>query len=276
VPNVPKGLFNYHNALPFAAIMAKGMDAAIARSFPEFQLRYTEPRRGNPGSGAAIQMLIDGEVSIATSSRPLEDTEFDRARERNFTLEQIPVAIDGTVFYTHPDVSIPGLSLNQAQAIYSGKITNWQELGGPNLPIVPLSLDPVATATPKQALGDVAEKLGQTVRIVRDSTEAIRIVGSTPGAIHFAGGSTIIGQKTIRILSIAKAHSNAYVSPITQPGEANQQAFRDGTYPLTRRLFVLIRRDGTFEEQAGVAYANLLLSGEGQRMIESAGFVALY
>jgi len=48
---------------------------------------------------------------------------------------------------------------------------------------------------------------------------------------------------------------------------------QNGDYPLTRNIFVDIRRDGTFNEQAGVAYANLLLSWEGQRLVEQAGLI---
>jgi phosphate transport system substrate-binding protein len=276
VPNVPKGLFNYHNALPFAAIMAKGMDAAIQRSFPEFQMRYTEPRQGNPGSGAAIQMLIDGEVSIASSVRPLKDEEFQRAKERNFTLEQIPVAIDGIVFSIHPNLSVSGLSLRQVQDIYAGKITNWKEVGGPNLAIVPLTLEPKETAAPRQALGDVVDKLGRNVRIARDVTEGMRQVAATPGAVFFAGASNFAGQKLVRYLNLSRGNSKNYVAGFTPTGEANKQSFRDGSYPLTRRSFVVIRRDGSLDERAGVAYANFFLSSEGQKIIETAGLVPLY
>ena len=276
VPNVPKGLFNYHTALTFAAIRAHGMDEAIQKAHPEFQLRFTEPLQGFPGSTAAIRLLIEGEVSIAQTARPLEDSEFERAKMRNLTLEQIPVAIDGVVFYTNQDVSIPGLSIKQAQDIYSGKITNWKQIGGSDLPIVPVSIDPKAGATPKQALGDVGENLGENVHIVRDFTQGMRQVAATPGSISFASGLIVMGQKSIRVLSLAKANSHQYVSPITDTGRANQKAFRDGSYPVTRRLFTVILRNHGLDEQAGVAYANLFLSGEGQKIIENAGFVPLY
>jgi phosphate transport system substrate-binding protein len=276
VPNVPKGLFSYHGAHSFASFTRAGMHDTIRQAFPEFQLRYTEPLQGNPGSTAAIQMLINGEADIAQIARPLEDTELIRANERNLKLDQVPVAIDGIVFYVNPTISIPGLSLNQAQDIYLGKITNWREVGGPNVAIVPFSLEPKAVGATRQALGDVADKLSPRVRIIRDNTGGVRQVASTPGGISFAGASTIIGQKTVRILNIARGTSNAYVSPITSSGGINKQAWRDGTYPITRRLFIAIRRNGSLEEQAGIAYANLVLSEEGQRIIERAGFVSLY
>jgi phosphate transport system substrate-binding protein len=276
VPNVPPGLFNYHSALPFAAIIASGMHDTIHTAFPGFRLRYTEPLQGNSGSNTAIRMLIDGEVSIAKTTRPLEDAEIERARSRNITLDQIPVAIDGIAFYVNPKLSIPGLSLNQAQDIYLGKITNWKQVGGPDLAIVPFSLDPKAVGSPKQALGDVADQMSPTVRIIRNHTEGISRVASTPGAISFGGTPTILGQKMIRPLSLARANTTDYGSPVTTTGDVNKQAFRDGTYPLTRRAFIVIRRNGSLDEQASVACVNLFLSEERQRIIEKAGFVALY
>lgn len=116
----------------------------------------------------------------------------------------------------------------------------------------------------------------QHLVIVRDYTAAIRQVSATPGGISFGSVATVKGQRTIRPLSIAKVHSTKYVSPFNFQGQINAQAFRDGTYPLTRRIFVDIRRDGTPNEQAGVAYANLLLSTQGQRLVEEAGFLAIY
>jgi phosphate transport system substrate-binding protein len=276
VPNVPKGLFNYQIALNFAPIMAHGMHEAINQAHPEFQLRYTEPLHGNPGSATAIRMLIDGEVSFAQSARPVEDAEFDRARARNVSVEQIPVAIDAVAVYTHPGIKISGLSIDQVQNIYLGKITNWKQLGGPNVSIVPFSLDPKATSAAKFVLGDDVEKMSSKVRLVRDATDAVRQVSTTRGAIAFGGSLNAIGQKSIRVLNLAKANSTKYVSLMTKAGVVNNEVVRNGIYPLTRRNFIVIRRNGGPDERAGVAYANVFLSGEGQRILENAGFVPLY
>jgi phosphate transport system substrate-binding protein len=130
VPHVPQGIFNYGGAPFFAALAKHGMNDAIAQAHPQFRLRFAEPQNQNPGSGTGIKMLIDGELSFASSGRPIEDAEYNRAKERNLILEQVPVAIDGIVFFTHPELSISGLSVQQVQNIYLGKVKNWQELGG--------------------------------------------------------------------------------------------------------------------------------------------------
>jgi phosphate transport system substrate-binding protein len=276
VPNVPEGIFNYGGAPFFAALTKHGMNEAIARAHPRFRLRFTESQHQNPGSGTGIKMLLDGELSFASTGRPLEDAEYKTAKERNQILEQVPVALDGIVFFTHSDLSLPGLSIQQVRDIFLGKVRNWNELGGPNLPIVPLSLEPSATSSMKMLLGEQVKDIGPNVRIVQDYTTGIRQVNSTPGAIFFGAAGLVAGQQSVRPIALARSSSQQYVQPFLPNGQINSTAFRDGTYPLTRRLFVIFRRNDTPEEQAGVAYTNLLLSQEGQRIIKEAGFVPLY
>ena len=276
VQNVPDGLFNYSSAQQFAALVSQGMNQAIAQAHPKFRLRFTEPVNNLPGSGSAIAMLIDNQVSFSQTARPLETAEYINARQHNSTLEEVAVGFDGVVFYTNQGLSLPGLSVAQLQAIFKGKVVNWKELGGPDLPIVPVSLDPETTTSIRVLFAGLKDaSLGRNVQIVRDYTEETRKVSETPGGISYGSVATVINQRTVHPIGLAKAQSHEYIQPFTSNKQVNAEAIRNGTYPLTRRLFVVVRRDGLLDEQAGVAYANLLLSIEGQKLIEKAGFVAL-
>jgi phosphate transport system substrate-binding protein len=276
VQNVPTGIFNYGGAILFAPLAKYGMNDAIAQAHPEFRLRYTEPINNNPGSGTGIGMLMNSQLSFSQSGRPLKEAEYIQARNRGFKLEQVPVALDGVAFFTHPSLNITGLSLDQVQNIFRGKVTNWEQVGGPNVPIVPVSLEPKLTST-IQVLFEGLEgaTLSSEAVIVRDYTAAIRTVSETPGAISYASAPSVMGQQTIHILALAKTDSNQYVQVSTKGNQINAEALRDGTYPFTRRLFVIIRRDGTLDEKAGVAYVNFLLSADGQKIIEKSGFVPI-
>lgn len=273
VPNVPEGTFYYGGAFVFATLTAQGTHKAINQVHPNFQLRYSEPNNNTPGSGAGIAMLLNGELTVTLSIRPLEDAEYRKARDRGFTLEQVPVAIDGVGCYVHPDISIPGLSVNQLRDIYRGKITNWKDVGGPELPIVPFRTK--SGASFKMLLGSEAENVSSNIHVTRDFTEIFRKVASTPGAIGMGTASLVVGQRTIRPIALAPDNSKNYVPLVIDGGRFNAAAFQDGTYPLTRRMFIVIRRDGTPEETAGVAYVNLLLSKQGQQFVEKAGFVPI-
>ncbi len=279
IPNVPQGTFNYGGSTTFAPLRSDSVTQAINQAHSGFKLRYTEPIGEKPGSGSGIEMLLDGQLSFSQSSRPVKDTEFAQADQRGFKLEQVPVAIDGIAFYVNPGLSIPGLTLAEVRDIFTGKIQNWQEVGGPNLKITPFSRNAEAGGTVEFFIEQVLEKqdLGASVKEIRDTTQSIREVAKTPGGIGYATASEVVGQETIRPLPLAKDAAQSFVSPFAGNGltAVNKSAFADGSYPLTRRLFVVIKRDSRLDEQAGVAYTNMLLSNEGQGLVEKAGFVPI-
>lgn len=70
-------------------------------------------------------------------------------------------------------------------------------------------------------------------------------------------------------------YQDPYVPPEQCRNQLNQRAFQEGTYPITRRLFVITKEDNSLDAQAGRAYAALLLTDQGQAAIEKAGFVRL-
>jgi phosphate transport system substrate-binding protein len=274
VPNVPSGTFNYGNSTTFAPLRSERINNLIYQAHPNFRLRYVEPPGGKPGSGAGIEMLINGQLAIGQSSRPLKDSEFQRAQTRGFRLEQVAIANDAIAIYVHPGVQIPGLTVAQVRDIFTGKVTNWQQVGGPNLPIVPFSRNLQAGGTVDFFKEDVllGQNLGPNVREIRDTTHSLRQVGATPGGIGYANIPLVVRQEMVRIVPLAKEAGSPYVSPDIGGKEVNSAVITDGSYPITRRLFIIIRRDGTLDEQAGVAYANMFLSDEGQKLIKEAGF----
>lgn len=277
VPNVPSMTVKYGGSTSFAPLRSPEIVRQILQGHPNFNLVYTEPPAGKkPGSGSGIEMLINGQISVAQSSRSLKDEEFKRAQTRGYSLEQIPIAIDGISIYTNPKLSIPSLTKSQIKDIYIGKVTNWKQLGGPNLPVHPFSRDPKDGGTPDFFEENVMAKqpYGSNVQpFTRDTTDSIRKVSADLGGIGYATASEVCNQPTVKHLPISEGNKPA-VSPCNG-AQVNLQIFAQGDYPITRRLFVVIRRDGNLDEQAGVAYANLLLSNEGQKIVEQAGLVPL-
>ena len=273
VKKVPSGLFSYGGALYFASLVAHGMNDAISQEHPNFVLRYTQPKNRDLSYAIGIKMLLDGELSFAFNGRPLLDREYAQADLREISLQQIPFAIDGIVFYSNYDTMINGLNLDRVRDIFTGKITNWKELGGADLPITPVMLTPENI----EILGlNNISTIPTATKYVDNYTLALREVIATPGSISFTSASLAQKQQLIKILNLAEENSTNYISPITSTGEPNLEAFKDGSYPLTRRLFLVIRQDGTPDMIAGKAYAEMLLSNRGQEIVEESGFVPLY
>lgn len=272
VRNVPQGLFSYGGALYFASLVAHGINDAMMQNHPGFDLRYTKPIDGDQSYSNGIRMLLDGELSFAFNARPLTGEEYSQANLRNISLQQIPIAIDGVVFFGNNNLSVENLSIDLVKDIFEGKITNWQQLGGEDLPIIPILLTPEDL----EVLGlENNARVPQTTRYVANYTLAIRKVIATPGAISFASASLVQGQQAIKIFNLAEEDSTNYIKPIVK-GMPNLEMFKNGIYPLTRRLFVVIRQDGTPDYLAGKAYIQMLLSAEGQEIVKESGFVPLY
>ncbi len=92
-----------------------------------------------------------------------------------------------------------------------------------------------------------------------------------------------MGQCQIKPLSIGNT-SDEFVSPYVQPyikpqecpqsrNQLNYEVFHNNSYPLMRNLYLIVKENGGIEEEAGIAYASLLLSQEGQRLIQQTGLV---
>lgn len=286
VQGVPTGLFSYGGSTSWAPIRLS-VDSAIQAARPEFKLRYLDPAGGSPSSDAGIKMLLDGQLSFAQSSRPIRDSEFQQAQQRGFSLQQIPVAIDGLAVAVHPSLNLPGLTLNQLKAIYTGQIDNWSQVGGPNLPIAPYSRPADSGGTvelfAEQILGGQA--FGANVQFVPNTTEALRKVANSAGGIYFASAPEVVPQCSIKPVAIGRGSAD-FVPPYKQPfvppsqcplqrNQLNLEAFQQGRYPMTRNLFVVVKQNGQSDQQAGEAYANFLLTPQGQAAIEKAGFVRI-
>lgn len=272
VKNVPRGLFSYGGALYFAPLVAHGMNDSMQQSHPYFELRYTKPQNQDQSYRKGVQMLLDGELSFAFNGRPLSPQEYAQAKLQGVGLQQIPIAMDGIIFFGNNQTSIDGLSLDQIKDIFRGKITNWRQLGGEDLPITPVLLTPENV----ELLGlSNTSQIPQETEYVTNYTQALRKVIATPGSISFASASLVQKQKLIKIFNLAAENSTNYINPFTAR-KTNLKLFKNGTYPLTRRLFVVIRRDGTPDQLAGKAYAEMLLSNEGQQIVRLAGLLPLY
>ncbi|MCZ8066565.1 MULTISPECIES: PstS family phosphate ABC transporter substrate-binding protein [unclassified Microcystis] len=286
VKNVPEGLFNYGGSTTWAPIR-KEVDFIIQQVWPKFRLVYTDPTAGTPGTGSGIRMLIENQLAFSQASRSLKDEEIQRAQQRGLTLKEVPVAIDGIAIAVHPDLPVSGLTITQLKDIYTGKIRNWRQVGGPNLAIIPYSRRKEDGGTVEFFIDQVLEKadFGDNIQYVYSTTPALRKVSQNLGGIYYASAPEVVPQCGIKTLPLGKSE-NKLVAPYQEPSipssqcpqkrnQLNELAFQKGEYPITRRLFVIIKQNGQLDEQAGEAYVDLLLTDQGQELIEKAGFVPL-
>lgn len=271
---VPQGLFSYGGAPIFAPLVASGINGLIETEYPGYELRYTKPLNQDYSSYNGIRMLIDGELSFAYNERPLTDWEYKIAKLRNINLKQIPIALDGVVIYGNKQINTKQLNREQLLKIFTGEIKNWHDLDSDikDLPIVPV----VVQNEDLQLLGitDRNQKLPASTQYTANYTQALRKVIATPGSISFASATIIKNQQLIKMFDLADGGSSNYVSPVVN-GNLNVADFRSGRYPLTRRIFIVLREDGTLDQNAGIVYANYLTGIAGQNKVKEAGLVPI-
>lgn len=181
---------------------------------------------------------------------------------------------DGLAIAVHPSLSIEGLTLDQLKEIYTGQITNWNQVGGPNLKITPYSrsLDDSGTTEffKENILGN--KNLGANVVLIPTTTQALNRVGKLPneGGIYYASAPEVINQCLVKTLRISRHVGSSFIGlyqDSAKSGEEcsgqykqlNLEALQNGEYPITRRLFVIIKQNGQVDEDAGEAYARLLM-----------------
>ncbi|PSB01919.1 PstS family phosphate ABC transporter substrate-binding protein [Merismopedia glauca] len=284
VSNIPSGLFNYGGSTSWAPIRLT-VDGQIQAARPEFRLRYVQPTNSPPSSTTGISQLIDGKLAFAQSSRPILDGEYQQAEQRGFKLQQIPVAIDGLAIAVNPNLNVPGVTVAGLKSIYTGAVTNWKQLGGPDVPIRaysrPLNSGGTVDILFEEVLGK--QRFGANVQLVNTTTEALRKVANSPGGIYYASAVEVVPQCTVKPLPIG-SQGGEFIPPyqlpfipLSQcPGQRNRlngADFQSGKYPITRNLYVVVKQNGQIDEQAGKAYADLLLTPQGQDLIQQAGFI---
>ncbi|MCZ7666323.1 MAG: PstS family phosphate ABC transporter substrate-binding protein [Chloroflexi bacterium] len=91
------------------------------------------------GSGTGIASLINGTVDIANASRAMKESEYENARANGVVPVEHVVAIDALAVIVHLDNPVNELSIDQLADMYTGRITNWKEVGGRDELIVLLS-----------------------------------------------------------------------------------------------------------------------------------------
>ena len=227
--------------------LCEAMIESFEESYPDITVtaEYT-------GSGAGLESLVGGKTDIGNASRALKDGEKESGAVENI------VAIDGIAVITHTSNTVSDLTSQQLTDIYTGKITNWVDLGGADEAIVVLGREAGSgTRGAFEELLDVADQCAYAQEL--DSTGGVLAkVASTPGSIGYVSLDVVDG--TVKALSLDGV----------EPTEENIVA---GSYKLSRP-FVMATL-GTIDEQNDLVktWFNYVQSDEGQAVIKAMGLI---
>jgi phosphate transport system substrate-binding protein len=222
------------------------------------------------GSGTGIASLINGTVDIANASRQMQAGEIDQAKAKGFTPVEFVVARDAIAVIVNPSNPVSQLTMQQISDIYSGKYTNWSQVGGDDRPIVRLSRE-VNSGT-HVYFRDVVVRLGQknnktlfdTHTLLLPSSEGIiSEVRQNPNAIGYDGLGYVPAD--LKVIAVAMDVSGPYVLPSAVT--ANNK-----TYPIARDLYMYTAGEPTGEVKA---YLEWILTPEAQQIVTDEGFVPI-
>jgi len=221
------------------------------------------------GSGTGIAAMINGTVDIANASRKMKPEEVAAAQANGISPVEFVVARDAIAVVVHPSNPVEKLTLQQISDIYTGKITNWRQVGGENRPIVLLSRESnsgtyVYFLENVIRLGDKeSDLLFSPDTLLMPSSEGISAeVRQNPNAIGYDGlGYVTSDQKVVAVAHDAK---RAYVLP-------SVETVNDGSYPISRPLYMYTAGEPSGEIKA---YLDWVLS-DGQSLVAEMGFVPL-
>ena len=206
----------------------------------------------NPtGSGSGIQAVQEGRCDIGLSSRALKDA------EKEAGLTETVLAYDGIAMIVNPANPVEDLSLEQIADIYTGKITNWSEVGGNDSQIVLIGREAGSGTR-----GGFEEIVGvvdacQYRQELSSTGDVITTVAQNPDAIGYASLAAV--KDTVKALKVADV----------TPTEAT---VKDGTYTI-QRPFVLATKTGEKLNDVAQAFFDYVTSADASEIITAAGAV---
>ncbi len=200
---------------------------ALAKAFTDQNATTSIEIGKGLGTKARIQALSEGKIDIAMASHGLDIAGVKRA---GMAVQEIgKVAV---VFGVNAGVSLTDLSESQICDIYAGKVQNWRQLGGPDLPVVPLTRpeSEVDTEVVRDKIGCLKTlKIPDHVKVMPKGPDMAKELAATPGAIGMTT-STVVeqGQGRVKALSIGGVTSTA-------------QNVQSNKYVLTRDSFLVTK-----------------------------------
>jgi phosphate transport system substrate-binding protein len=225
------------------------------KTYPDIQITVKAT-----GSGDGAAALIDGRCDIAMMSRFMKpDAEFKKAVEKGVYPVAHTIALDAVCVVVHPSNPVKELTTEQVRDIYTGKIKNWKDIGGPDLDIVAITRDTSSgTYEVFHELVMKKQDMAGGIETVNSNPQAQARVKTTKGAIGYVGLGFVDEVKTLKIDNVLPT----------------KQTIVNGTYPIARPLYLFTNGYPKLGSPA-YKFCTFYLTETGQKIIEEKKFVPL-
>lgn len=234
----------------------------IAKVFAELYMRQNPGSAitvSESGSGNGAKALLNGTCDIACLSRDLKDTERAAMKEKGVEPVEFTVAYDALSIITHPSNKAGNLTVEQLKDIYTGKITNWKTVGGPDKKIVVISRDSSSGTfdTFKEMVLGKEGRVTPAAEFAGSNGAVRQRVQLTQGAIGYVGLGFV--DKSVKAVSVNGVSVDA-------------ETVLDKSYPLSRSLYMFTNGRPAAESIAA-KYLQLIDTKTGKEAIDELGFI---
>lgn len=247
----------------------KGSDTVLPLSQAESE-SYSKKSPGasisvtGGGSGVGLAAIISGTTDIAQSSRKMKMDEKLKMQEAGKAFKEVIIAYDALAVIVNPANPVSQLTREQLEGIFTGKITNWKEVGGADQKIVAYSRE-TSSGTYEFFKEHVLNKknFGTNALLMPATGAIVQSVSQTKGAVGYVGLAYL--EKNIKALKVSYDKGKTYVAPSVATA-------MDKSYPVTRPLYYYYL---TSIEKTVSPFITYVLSPEGQKIVEQTGYVPL-
>ena len=236
-------------------LIAQRWAEVYMKSHPEVALQVT-----GGGSGTGISALINGATDICNASRPMKQSEMDQLKERYGSLGiEIRCAKDGITVYLNESNPVKELSVKQLSGIYTGKIKNWKEVGGPDAEIKLYGRENSSGTYVFFQENVVKGDYATSCQTLPGTAAVVNAVKNDKYGIGYGGAAYSKGIKQCMVKKDDK--SQAYAP--------SAETIKNGTYPISRYLYMYLRNRPTGELKN---YIDWILGPEGQKLVVEQGY----
>ncbi|MDK2970953.1 MAG: phosphate transport system substrate-binding protein [Candidatus Sumerlaeota bacterium] len=218
------------------------------------------------GSGTGIKALTQGAVDIAASSRSMKDIEKTTAEENGIESAEHIVGYDGIAVVVRADNPVKTLTVPELKGIFTGRITNWSALGGPDHEIVPISRESSSGTYVyfKEAVMDNEDYTANALRFT-SSAQIINEISSNAYAIAYVGRGYAEHGENIHMVGVETEQHPEGALP-------TDDFILSNAYPIARPLYFYSLAVPRTETQHFLEWVK---GTEGQTIVREEGYVPL-
>ncbi|MGC8803941.1 MAG: phosphate ABC transporter substrate-binding protein [Bacteroidales bacterium] len=216
------------------------------------------------GSVTAVSALLSGEADLGMMSRSMKAEEKLKFQQGDQKLVEVIIGFDALAVIVNPQNKVDKLTMEQVDAIFSGTLENWKEVGGEDKKIIAVSRE-ASSGTygffKEHVLRD--KEYGPSVLLMPNTESIVDVVAQTPGAIGYVGLAYV--DERVKTVAISNDRGNTFYAP-------NLENCKNHKYPISRPLFYYYPNA---KDELVKPFIQFVLSDEGQRVIRLVGYVPL-